>query len=350
MTKIISKKYLNRKFWKNKTILLTGINGFIGGNLAKILIEYDAKVIGLTNTNKKNKFLEYEKIYSKLKIYNVDIKNYSKIDNILKKHTIDICFHLAAQVDVNVANNNPFQTFETNIRGTYNLLEILRHHKSIKSIIVASSDKAYGDYNIKDLPYTENHDLRPSFPYDVSKASADMIAKSYSTNIFNLPIIITRFANIYGPGQLNFTALIPDVILNILGYRNFIPRSNGLHTRDFLYVDDVSYLYMCLAYNLFKDKRLSGEVFNAGTDKAYKIKDIIFKICKISNNSALINKIKKDFLNKKPSGEILHQSMSYKKLNNYFDWKPTFSMDDGIFTTIKWYKAFLKKYNYKNFL
>lgn len=346
----MSQKYTNKKFWNKKTVLITGINGFVGGNLAKHLLSYGAIVIGITNKLKKNKFLEFENILSDIRFHNVDIRDLRKLSKIIDLYNIDICFHLAAQVDVNQARANPYDTFETNIKGTYNLLELLRNHKSIKSIVIASSDKAYGEYKNKDLPYTEKHDLRPLYPYDVSKASADLIAKSYSSELYNLPIIITRFANIYGPGQLNFTALIPDCILANLGYRKFLPRGNGNNKRDFLYVDDVCDLYICLAFNLFKNNKIIGQVYNAGTGDGYRVKDIIKHTCLLNNNLNLYKKIKEELKNKKLIGEIKHQFMTYKKILNSFGWKPRHTLEEGLKKSLIWYSRFLKKYNFKYFI
>ena len=176
-----------------------------------------------------------------------------------------------------MAEKYPFSTWETNVRGTYTLLEILRENKKfLKSVIVASSDKAYGEYPIKKLPYKESYELKPEYPYDTSKACADMIAKSYSSKLFRLPIIITRFANIYGPGQLNLTALIPDAIKSCLTNKKFIMRSDGEMIRDFVYIDDIVNLYKLLSEKLYNNpKKLSGNVFNAGTNEKHKIKEII---------------------------------------------------------------------------
>tara|TARA_Y100000741_G_scaffold361865_1_gene346591 strand:+ start:381 stop:1433 length:1053 start_codon:yes stop_codon:yes gene_type:complete len=346
----ILKKYLNKSFWRNKTVLITGINGFVGGNLARQLIINGANIIGITNSLKKNKFLKYSNLLPYIQFHNTNIKNYNDISKILNNNKIDICFHLAAQVDVNVAKVNPYLTFESNIKGTYNILECLRQHKNIKSIIVASSDKAYGEYKSVDLPYTENHDLRPLYPYDVSKASADLIAKSYASELFNMPIVVTRFANIYGPGQLNFTALIPDCILSVLGYRDFIPRSNGKNKRDFLFINDVCELYMCLAYNLYLNPKYKGEIYNAGTSHGYTVKEIIKTICKLSKRNDLYRTISSDMKNKQTSGEICHQFMTYNKLKKVFGWKPQYCLEDGLNETISWYKEFLKKNSYKYFI
>ena len=156
------------------------------------------------------------------------------------EQNIEVCFHLAAQVEVGVASYYPNLTWENNIRGTYNLLEAIREQgKHVKSVIIASSDKAYGSYPKNKMPYKESYELRPKFPYDVSKACTELIARSYTSELYNLPIVITRFTNIYGPGQVNFSALIPDCIQTVLGHGKFIPRGNGENVRDFLYVKDV---------------------------------------------------------------------------------------------------------------
>ncbi len=344
------KKYSSKLYWKNKTVLITGANGFIGSNLSKLLLSLGANIIGITNDRNKNILLKYYHIKKDMTLYYCDISNHKNLEKIISKHKIHTCIHLAAQVDVNIASVNPLLTFESNIRGTYNLLEILRHQKTVKSVIVASSDKAYGHYDNKMLPYKEDYDLRAKYPYDVSKASGDMIAKSYASEMFKMPIMITRFTNIYGPGQLNFTALIPDCILSCFNYREFIPRSNGMNKRDFLYVEDVCDLYLCLAYNLAKNNTLRGEVFNAGTGFGYKVKDIIQDICIKTNNYDNYKLILPRFKNKKSFGEIKNQFMTYDKINNYFNWHPAHSLEDGIKKTILWYTDFLKKHDYKLFL
>ncbi len=346
----ILKKYTAKAFWNKKSVLITGINGFIGGNLSKHLINLGSNVIGITNNRVKNKFIEFENLSTKIKTYQINLQDYHEVNKFIQKNRIDICIHLAAQVDVNVAKVNPLLTYQSNIAGTFNLLESLRIKNRTKAIIMASSDKAYGSYPLSKLPYKETYDLRPVFPYDVSKACSDLIARSYTSNLFNLPIIITRFANIYGPGQLNFTALVPDCILAIEKYREFIPRGNGTNKRDFLYVKDVCDLYTCLSFNLYKNKSLSGQVFNAGTTRGYTVDYIIKTLCLLSNHEDLYLNIKKKFKNKKLTGEIKHQFMNYKKLQRYFGWKPTYKLDEGLKETLDWYKEFLKKNTFHEFI
>ena len=334
---------MNYRFWKNKRVLITGINGFVGGNLAKELIKDGAHVYGLVRNLNQDSFLFYEGLDKNVNIINGNIIDYQLLKNLFSEENIEICFHLAAQVEVGVAKEYPLLTWETNVRGTYTLLEAIRENaKNIQSVIIASSDKSYGPYPPEAMPYMEEYPLQPIYPYDTSKACADFIAQSYAKGIFNIPTIITRFANIYGPGQLNFSALIPDCIRSALGYSEFIPRSDGSHIRDFLFVSDVSELYKILAMELSKNKGFSGEIFNAGTNTAHKVKDIVNKVYEILNNKSDLKIIEKQFKNNKTIGEIDIQYMNYEKLLNNFNWSPKTNFNSGLDTTIKWYEKYLK--------
>ena len=332
-------------FWKNKNIFITGVAGFVGSNLAKNLVKNGAHVIGLTKNKKINSLLFYEKIDKKIDLIFGDITDKELLKSIFLKYKIEICFHLAAQVEVGNANKYPFHTWETNVRGTYTLLEVLRENKNIiKSIVVASTDKVYGEYPIKKLPYKEDYELKAEFPYDTSKACADMIAKSYSSKLFKLPILITRFANIYGPGQLNFTALIPDAIRACLLNKKFIARGDGQSIRDFVYIDDIVELYKLLSKNLYKNpKKFSGEVFNAGTNIKHKIKDILEKIFVYGKKQKKLKTIYNQMRKNKTKGEISVQYMDYEKLNEYLGWKPKYNMKNKIPSLFKWYKKYFKK-------
>ncbi len=332
-------------FWKNKNVLITGVAGFVGSNLAKDLVESGANVIGLTQNKKINSLLYFENIDKKINLILGNITNKELLKSIFLKYKIDICFHLAAQVEVGSALKYPYLTWETNIRGTYTLLEAIRESdKKVKSIIVASSDKAYGNYPLNSLPYKENYPLKPNFPYDTSKACADMIAKSYSSKLFNLPILITRFANIYGPGQLNFTALIPDVVKSCLMKKKFQMRSDGEAIRDFIYVKDIIELYKLLAKNLYlSPKKYSGEVFNAGTNVKYKIKDVVKKIFIFTKKQDQLRNVFRKIKKNKTKGEISAQLMDYKKLNKYLGWKPKYKFLDTLPELVEWYKKYFEK-------
>ena len=334
-----------KSFWKNKNIFITGVAGFVGSNLAKNLVKEGANVIGLTQNKKINSLLFYENIDKKINLIFGNITDRELLKNILFKYKVDICFHLAAQVEVGSALKYPYLTWETNVRGTYTLMEVIRENKrKIKSIIIASSDKAYGNYPLKSLPYKESYELKPNFPYDTSKACGDMIAKSYASKLYNLPVIITRFANIYGSGQLNFTALIPDLIRSCILNKKFVMRSNGEAIRDFIYIDDIVELYKLLSKNLYLfPKKYSGEVFNAGTNVKHKTKDIVKKIFTYTNNEKKLKKIFRSIKNNKTTGELSVQYMDYKKLNKFFGWKPKHKFLNTLPELVNWYKKYLKK-------
>ena len=332
-------------FWKNKNIFISGVAGFVGSNLAKNLVQSGANVIGLTQNNKKESLLFYENIDKKINLLFGNITNKEFLKSIFLKYRIDICFHLAAQVEVGSALKYPYLTWETNVRGTYTLMEVIRENKKkIKSIIIASSDKAYGNYPLQRLPYKENYELKPNYPYDTSKACADIIAKSYASKLYKLPIIITRFANIYGSGQLNFTALIPDVIKSCILNKKFVMRSNGEAIRDFIYIDDIVEIYKLLAKNLYLNpKKYSGEVFNAGTNVKHKVKDIIKKIFIYTNKEKKLKNVFKKIKKNQAKGELSAQYMDYKKLNKFFGWKPKYKFSNTLPELIHWYQKYLGK-------
>ena len=333
-------------FWKKKNVLITGISGFVGSNLAKNLSNNGANVVGLTQKKKKeNSLLFFEKIHKKVRVIFGDITDRKLIKIILKKYKIQICFHLAAQVEVGLARREPYGTWDTNIRGTYTLLDALRENrKNIKSIIVASSDKAYGEYGLKKMPYKENYQLKPIFPYDTSKACADMIAKSYSSKLFKLPIVITRFSNIFGPGQLNFTALIPDLIRSCVLNKKFQMRGDGESIRDYIYIDDIVDVYKLLSKKLYLNpKKYSGEVFNAGTNIPHKTKNILKKIFLHGKKNKELKKIIKSMKKNKTSGELSVQHMDFKKLKKYFGWRPKNKFEIILPTVYEWYENYFKK-------
>tara|TARA_X000000950_G_C13825316_1_gene623791 strand:- start:183 stop:1196 length:1014 start_codon:yes stop_codon:yes gene_type:complete len=335
---------MKKEFWKNKNVLITGVSGFVGSNLAKELKDSGAIVTGITQSKNKNSMLYFEKIDKEINLIYGSILDKNLLEKILNKYSIEVCFHLAAQVEVGFAKQNPYYTWETNVKGTYNLMEAIRlHGKKIKSLIVASSDKAYGEYGIKFMPYDEKYKLKPRYPYDVSKACADMISLSYSSDLYKIPVIVTRFCNIYGPGQLNFTALFPDLIRSVLYKKVFKLRSDGKSIRDFIYIKDIISIYKLLAKKLFlNSKKYSGEVFNAGTNKPHKIKDIVSSIYQYKKEKKLLKRTLKNINKNKTIGEISIQYMNYSKLNKYFKWKPKYTVKSSLSETIKWYQKYFK--------
>ena len=332
----------DRLFWRGKKVLITGINGFIGGNLAQYLVREGADVIGLIRNACEESLLYFEGLAPKVKMVRGDLIDKELLMRIIAEEQIQCVFHLAAQVEVGVARAYPFLTWETNIKGTYCLLEAVRENsENIEAVIVASSDKAYGEYGKDRMPYREDYPLIPVYPYDVSKACADMIARSYASSLYNLPIVVTRFCNIYGPGQLNFSALIPDSTRCALGYGDFVPRSDGSQVRDYIYVGDVVELYAIIAEALAGNPRLAGEVFNAGTNRPRSVREVVQKVFEVTMKLDKYSEIEKLWAHRKTVGEIDCQYMTFDKVEKFFGWTPGTSFDAGMRKTVSWYQKYL---------
>jgi CDP-glucose 4,6-dehydratase len=341
----MEEKYSN--YWFGKNVLITGINGFIGGNLSKKLVDLGANVYGLIRNAKHDTFLYFEGVPNKITLIEGDLIDVNVISRIISEEQIHSVFHLAAQVEVGVGMANPYLTFETNIKGTYSLLEAIRHcSQTIKSVVVASTDKSYGSYPLDKMPYKEDYPLLPKYPYDVSKACADMISQCYATDVYRLPIVVTRFCNIYGPGQLNFSAVFPDSIRACLGYGTFIPRGNGQQIRDFIYVEDVVDLYLRISRLLAEQPdKFRGEIYNAGTNSPKSIREVLKTVYSLTNMESEYEKIIEMMNGKQTVGEIDSQYMDFEKINQHFGWTPSHSFEDGVKKTIEWfYKYFKAKY------
>ena len=332
-------------FWIGKKVLITGINGFIGGNLAKYLFEKKAEITGLVRNRHQNSFLFYEGISPKITLIQGELGEKEILRRIIVEEQIQHVFHLAAQVEVGVARSYPFLTWETNIRGTYCLLEAIRENsENIEAVIIASSDKAYGEYGKEMMPYQEDYPLIPLYPYDVSKACADMIARCYASDLYGLPVIVTRFCNIYGPGQLNFSALIPDAARCALGYGKFIPRSDGTLVRDYIFVQDVARLYGAIAAQLAQNRSLSGQVFNAGTNDPKSVREIVEKVFLVSGQPEKYAEIETQWADKKTVGEIDCQYMAFDRVNKYFGWRPETELTQGLENTVDWFRGYLDQH------
>ena len=331
-------------YWLHKNVLITGINGFIGGNVSKALIEKGANVFGLIRNLNKHTYLFFEELADNVVLIKGELNDKELMARIISEDQINVVFHLAAQVEVGIGLSNPYLTFETNIRGTYTLLEAVRLYPDrIEAVVVASTDKVYGSYSKDKMPYKEDYPLIPKYPYDTSKACADMLSRTYASDIYNLPITVTRFSNIYGPGQLNFSALIPDCIISALGNSKFIPRSDGSMIRDFLFVEDVAELYLKISEKLAKEpETVSGEIFNAGTNSPISIREIIGKIYSLIGNNEELQNVLRKMKGKKPVGEISCQFMDYVKVKDYFNWQPKHSVDEGLLKSINWYKRYIE--------
>jgi CDP-glucose 4,6-dehydratase len=248
----------------------------------------------------------------------------------LEAHDVGSVYHLGAQTQVGVANRSPFETWETNIRGTYNLLEALREQAPRAPVIVASSDKAYGTH--ESLPYREDFALQPSYPYDVSKAATDMIARSYATT-YGMPVAVTRLANVYGPGDVNWARLIPDTARALLRGERPVIRSDGTPERDYLYVEDAADAYLAVAGSL-EDRANWGRAWNAGTGVPLPVIEVVRRLIAISGRD-----VDPDIQGTGvPHGEIDRQYLDPTAMRWELGWSPKWSFDDGLRVTWDWYE------------
>lgn len=320
--------------WKNAHVLITGADGFIGSWIAKELINQGAEAYTILRDIKRQSNLDVLNIKDKINIINGDLINLDVCTRVMNEYEIDTCFHIAAQAIVGAANRSPLSTFESNIKGTWNILESARLSKFITGIVVASSDKAYG---VQDkLPYTEESPLIGFYPYDASKACADILARCYFKT-YGLPISVTRNANTYGGGDLNFSRLIPDTVRSILNNVQPVIRSDGTPERDYMYIKDSVDAYLTLASNL-KRKDIQGEAFNFGSGKPISVINLYNKIIKLMGKD-VIPKILGAAKN-----EIDRQFLSIEKAKRLLKWEPKYSLDEGLKETIEWYKDFFKKH------
>lgn len=307
---------------KNKKILITGITGFVGSALAVKLEKQGAKVYGISKSQgAKN-------------IFKTNITNYKNLEEIITKKRIEIVFHLAGEALVESGQDRPYDTFKVNTEGTLNLLELARIHK-LEKIIIASSAHVYGKNNM--LPYKEFFAPKPSRPYETSKACTDMIAQSYA-DTFDMPIRIGRFVNIYGPGDTNFTRLIPKTIRAVLKNEN--PEMwGGDALRDYLYLEDAIDGYIQLARVSNKSIKRN-KVFNFGAHNTYTVRDVIESIIRISDKPVRIKKIED-----KRELEIKEQHVSSLKAKRLLDWQAKTDLDEGLKKTITWYKNYFNLHN-----
>ena len=271
--------------------------------------------------------------FEKMNVVQGALEDMQTIERALGEYEIDTVFHLAAQAIVGVANRHPVSTFEANILGTWNVLEACRRQPLIKRVIVASSDKAYGDQ--EQLPYDEDMPLNGKHPYDVSKSCADLISHTYY-NTYGLPVCITRCGNLYGGGDLNFNRIIPQTIQLVLEGKAPEIRSDGTFIRDYFYIEDAVKAYLLLAEKM-EEKGLVGEAFNFSNEIQLTVLELVDKILK-----AMGSELKPRILNQ-GTHEIKHQYLSAEKARKLLDWKPDYSIDEGLEKTIEWYREFFQK-------
>ena len=322
---------LNKTFWLDRPTFVTGGTGLVGSWLVRRLIDAGADIVCLVRDWVPQSELVRAKLIDQVKVVRGDVRDRETLERTLGEYEIDTVIHLAAQTIVTIANRNPISTFETNIAGTWNVLEACRRSPRVKQIVIASSDKAYGDQEV--LPYDESTPLQGQHPYDVSKSAADLIANTYAVS-FDLPVAITRCGNFYGGGDLNWNRIIPGTIRSILRGQNPVIRSDGNYIRDYFYVEDGAAAYMLLAEKLAERPELKGEAFNFSNEIQVTVREIIERILK-----ALKSDLRPDIKNE-VTNEIRHQYLSAEKARRVLNWHPLFSLDEGLKKTIEWYRKF----------
>ena len=317
-------------FWEDKNVFVTGGSGLLGSHLIKKLLELKAhKIVVLVRDYVPKSLFFSEKVSEKVIIVDGKVEDFRLIERTLNEYEIDTVFHLAAQPLVTIANRGPLATFESNIRGTWNVLEACRLHKDIiKRIVIASSDKAYGSQ--EELPYRETAPLKGEHPYDVSKSCVDLISQSYHKT-YGLPIAITRCGNFYGPGDLNFNRIVPETIKNVIENKRPPIRSDGTFIRDYIYIPDAVDGYLKISENMDK-KEIIGEAFNISTSNKLSVLEMVKLILKIMNSN-----LEPEILNE-AKGEIKHQYLDGSKIKRILNWEPKHSIEQGLTETIEWYK------------
>jgi CDP-glucose 4,6-dehydratase len=327
-----AKAPVDRAFWRDRPTFVTGATGLLGGWLVRRLLDAEADLVCLVRDWVPRSELLHDGLADRVRIVRGDVRDQALLERALGEYEIDIVFHLAAQTIVGVANRNPVSTFESNIGGTWSLLEACRRSPKLGAVVVASSDKAYGDQ--EQLPYDEETPLEGRHPYDVSKSCADLIARSYAVT-YDLPVAITRCGNFYGGGDLNWNRLVPGTIRSVLRGDRPVIRSDGTLIRDYFYVEDGANAYIQLAEALRARPELRGEGFNFSNELQLSVLDLTRRIL-----DRMGSRLQPVVLGE-ASNEILHQYLSAAKARRVLGWSARYTLDEGLDRTIRWYREWL---------
>jgi CDP-glucose 4,6-dehydratase len=323
--------------WRDKSILVTGAQGFIGSWLVSRMLEEGARVVVLRRDIPAESRFGIEGLEERCDVVLGDLVDYESLVRALNEYEVKAVFHLGAQTIVGTANRSPLSTYETNIRGTYLLLEACRAvgvvGDGIERVVVASSDKAYGNHD--ELPYSEDFPLQPRYPYDVSKAATDMIARSYAVT-YGLPVAVTRLANVYGGGDFNFSRIVPDTARALVRGERPVIRSDGTPERDYIYAPDAVDAYLAIARSL-DDPAMHGRAWNAGAGRPYSVREIVSRLIAVSGRDA-----EPDVQGEgTPHGEIDRQFLDSSRIRAELGWEPRWELDDGLRETWTWYERHL---------
>jgi CDP-glucose 4,6-dehydratase len=320
-------------FWDQRRVFVTGATGFIGAHVARHLLEAGAEVICLQRDEVRECALDLFDLRRRVTVVHGALEDHPLLARVINEYETEAVFHLAAQALVGAANRSPLSTFDSNIRGTYSLLEACRLSSGVRRVVVASSDKAYGTQAA--LPYREESPLDGIFPYDASKVCTDVLARSYARS-YGLPVSVTRFANVYGPGDLNLSRIVPGAIREVLRDRPPVIRSDGTPVREYIHVDDVARGYLRLAEAI---EEARGEAFNFGSGDQISVLELAERIIRLAGREG---KLRPQVLRQtKIEGEIDAQYLSSEKAHARLNWRAQIGLDQGLRETIEWYRAHL---------
>lgn len=320
------------QFWQDRPTFVTGVTGVLGGWLVRRLRELGARVVGLVWDPTLQNELVPSGMFEQVTVVGGDVRDQALLERILGEHEIEAVFHLAAQTVLSIANRNPSETFETNVQGTWALLEACRRSPTVKQIVVASSDRVYGAH--AQLPYTEEMPLVGRHPYDASKSCADLVAQAYAVT-YELPVVISRSGNFYGGGDLNWSRIVPGAIRSVMRGEPPVIRSDGNYVRDYFYVEDAAAAGTFLAERLAERPDLRGQAFNFSNEAPITVLDLVKLIVRLMGSHLeprVLNEVTYD---------IQEQYLSAAKARQLLGWKPLFSLEEGLRRTIEWYRESL---------
>ena len=318
-------------FWRDRSVLVTGATGLVGGWVVRQLLAADADLVCIVRDWVPRSELVASGLLERIRVVRGDIRDQETIERALGEYEVATVLHLAAQTTVGVANRNPVSTLDTNIRGTWALLEACRRSPTVQQIVIASSDKAYGDQEV--LPYTEDTPVRGRNPYDVSKSCADLIGQMYAKT-YGLPVCITRCGNFFGGGDLNWNRLVPGTIRSVLRGERPVIRSDGRYTRDYLYVEDGARAYVTLAEQMAAKPALAGEVFNFSYEQRMTVLELVARLLEVMGS-----RLEPDVRNE-ASNEIRDQYLDAAKARRMLGWTPGFTLEAGLRETVDWYTRY----------
>jgi CDP-glucose 4,6-dehydratase len=313
-------------------VLVTGATGIVGSWLVKELLERDAEVVALVLDADPHSELIRSGDIERVAVVNGNLEDLATVERAINEHEVDTVIHLGAQTIVGAAHRSPLRTWETNVRGTYNLLEACRRHAGhVRGVVVASSDKAYGQAD--ELPYTEQTELAGRHPYEVSKVCADLIARSYH-HTYGLPVAVARCGNVFGGGDLNWSRIVPGTIRSLLRGERPVLRSDGTYVRDYLYVKDAAASYISLAEHVATDG-VAGEAFNFSSERPITVAQMVDEIRRLAGCEEIEVDIRGNAV-----GEIHDQALSAAKARDRLGWSTKYDLDTGLRETIGWYRDF----------